>query len=88
MEDRYDLTHSWDLGLRTSVLHSWESGAVDYSAGISAGYSLMENAWLSFGYNFLGFVDDDFSGADFSAQGPYLRLRLKFDQKSIKDLLK
>ncbi|MFV1957238.1 MAG: OmpA family protein [bacterium] len=88
VEDRYDLTNNWDMGFRTSVLHSWESGAVDYSAGISAGYSLMENAWLSFGYNFLGFVDDDFSGADFSAQGPYLRLRLKFDQKSIKDLLK
>jgi len=88
VEDRYDLTQSWDMGLRTSVLHSWESGTVDYSAGISVGYSLMENAWLSFGYNFLGFVDGDFSGADFSAQGPYIRLRLKFDQKSIKDLFK
>jgi uncharacterized repeat protein (TIGR01451 family) len=88
VEGRYDLTREWDLGLRGSLLHSWSSRQLDYSTGLSVGYNIVQNAWISLGYNLLGFTDKDFSAADFTAQGPYVRFRFKFDQNSVKDALK
>ena len=51
LEVRYELTERWDVGLRGSVLHSWNSGQSDYSAGGSLGLRLFEDAWVSVGYN-------------------------------------
>ena len=87
-EGRYDLTKDWDLGLRGSLLHTWEMQQISYSLGASVGYNLMENGWLSMGYNLFGFKDRDFSAANFTAQGPFVQFRVKFDQNSVKDGLK
>jgi hypothetical protein len=87
-EGRYDLTKDWDLGLRGSLLHTWELGQLNYSLGASVGYNLMENGRLSLGYNLVGFKDRDFSAANFTAQGPFVQFRVKFDQNSVKDGLK
>ena len=43
--------------------------------------------WLSVGYNVEGFEDDDFIAADYTAKGPYLKLRMKFDQNLAKRFL-
>ncbi len=48
----------------------------------------MENAWISIGYNVAGFTDKDFSNANYTAQGPYIQYRFKFDQNSVKEGLK
>ncbi|MBE0595790.1 MAG: hypothetical protein IH614_00815, partial [Desulfuromonadales bacterium] len=88
IEGRYDLTSLWDIGVRGSALHSWNSHALDYSTGASVGYNVAKNAWLSLGYNLLGFHDPDFSRADFTAKGPYMRFRLKFDQDSVREALR
>jgi len=88
LEGRYDLTERWDVGVRGSILHSWRSELFDYSSGVSVGCNLVRNVWISAGYNFIGFQDEDFSRADFTAQGPFVKFRLKFDQNSVKDLLK
>jgi uncharacterized repeat protein (TIGR01451 family) len=87
-EGRYDLTKDWDIGLRGSILHTWEMRQISYSLGTSVGYNLMENGWLSLGYNLLGFKDRDFSAASYTSQGPYVQFRVKFDQNSVKDGLK
>jgi len=84
-ETRYDITRSWDIGLRGSLLHSWHGGQFDYSCGPSTGYNLFENIWVGIGYNVWGFEDADFSSAAYTAQGPYVRFRMKFDQQSVKD---
>lgn len=86
LETRYDLTPRWDLGLRGSALHSWQESQVDYSTGASVGCQVMTNVWVSLGYNLVGFSDPDFSAADYTAQGPFLRFRMKFDQKSAGDI--
>jgi uncharacterized repeat protein (TIGR01451 family) len=85
IEGRYDLTKEWDLGLRGSALHSWNSGQISYSTGPSVGYNIVKNAWISLGYNVVGFTDKDFSAADFTAQGPFVRFRFKFDQNSVRE---
>jgi hypothetical protein len=85
IEGRYDLTESWDLGVRASVLHSWQSRQLNYSLGPSVGCNVMQNMWLSFGYNLRGFRDRDFSAANYTSQGPFLQFRVKFDQNSVKE---
>lgn len=88
IEGRYDITKEWDLGARASLLHSWETDQYAYSFGPSVGYNVMENAWISAGYNVAGFTDKDFSEANYTAQGPFIQYRFKFDQNSVKDGLK
>ncbi|MDQ8037085.1 MAG: hypothetical protein REI12_06650, partial [Pedobacter sp.] len=85
-EWRHDLNERWDIGLRGSVLHSWGPGVMDYSMGVSVGVTPIPNAWLSLGFNFTGFRDSDFSGSEYSAQGVYLKMRLKVDQDSIRQI--
>jgi uncharacterized repeat protein (TIGR01451 family) len=87
LELRYDLSSQWDVGLHGGALHSWEPGTMEYRTGISIGYSLFKNTWLSVGYNFTGFEDEDFSAADFTAAGPFVKFRLKFDQQSVKEMV-
>ena len=90
VEGRYDLTEQWDLGVRGSVLHSWAGplaagGEAAFSFGPSIGFSPVDNVWLGLGFNVAGYHDRDFSAANYTDSGPYLRMRFKFDQESVKD---
>jgi uncharacterized repeat protein (TIGR01451 family) len=86
VEGRYDLSDRWDVGMHVGALHSWESDILDYGWGVSIGRDLFKNVWLSFGYNVDGYYDADFSGARWTARGPYIRFRIKFDQDSLREL--
>ena len=77
LEGRYDLTKRWDVGLRGSLLHSWNSRQLNFSTGASVGYNVAKNAWFSIGYNVTGFTDKDFSVEDYTARGPFVRFRFK-----------
>lgn len=55
---------------------------------MSVGYNITQNAWLSLGYNLLGFEDKDFSQANYTAQGPFVRFRFKIDQSSVRNAIK
>lgn len=88
IETRYDVSRNCDFGLHGNVLHSWQGGQLDYRTGASVGYKMMKNTWLSIGYNLTGFQDVDFSVADFTAQGPFIKFRFKFDQNSVREALK
>ena len=86
-EARLDVTERIDIGVHAEALYSWNSGAIEYSYGPSIGASPAKNVWLSLGWNFDGFDDEDFAAAEYSASGPYLKLRIKFDQHTAKGLL-
>ena len=86
-EARWDVTPRWDVGAHASVLHDGGSGTTQWSFGPSVGVSPVENAWLSLGYNFEGFDDADFVDADTRRHGLYLKLRLKFDERTARGLL-
>ncbi|MEJ0084480.1 MAG: OmpA family protein [Pseudomonadota bacterium] len=83
---RRQLTRRFDLGVHAAVLHSWESDVMDHSTGFDVGATLAKNVWISVGYNFAGFRDDDFSASRHTAQGPYIKIRIKADQDTFKDL--
>ncbi|MFC1799372.1 hypothetical protein ACFL2Z_00460, partial [Candidatus Eisenbacteria bacterium] len=85
LELRHDLSEKWDVGLRGNRLHSWNSRRSDYGAGASVGYNALSNTWISLGYNIIGFRDQDFSDGNYTAQGPFFRVRLKVDQETLSD---
>ena len=85
-EVRYDVTERIDVGVSGSALIS-QNGQTDYQIGPSVGYSPVDNTWISVGWNIEGFRDDDFEAAEFSRDGPFIKLRLKFDQNSASGLL-
>ena len=80
LEARHDISEKLDVGLHLGSLRTWSSGAQGYQVGVSVGFKLADNAWLSIGYNQRGFNDPDFAGAQYRAEGLYLNLRFKFDQ--------
>lgn len=85
-EYRFDIDSRNDLGVRFSRMASYGTGTEELSYGVSWGFSPVKNGWFSVGYNFAGFHDDDFSAADYTAQGIYLKMRMKFDQYSVRRL--
>lgn len=82
LEYRYDITERWDIGTRGSRLHSWQSDVTQHAWGVMAGYSPIRDVWISLGYNFRGFYDRDFTGAEGRVEGIVLDFRIKFDQTS------
>jgi hypothetical protein len=54
----------------------------------TVGFNAGRNIWISLGYNFIGFKDRDFSRADFTSEGPFITMRLKFDLVSVRDAVK
>jgi len=82
----YDITQKIDLGLLASNLFNDGFRSHQYGLGAEAGYLLSQNLWLSAGYNLAGFHDRDLEGEDYTRQGPYLRLRFKFDEDLFKFL--
>jgi uncharacterized repeat protein (TIGR01451 family) len=83
-EARYDINEKWDIGGQVCALHSIRNNQFGYSAGLSIGYSVMENVWLNLGYNVIGFEDRDFSQGRSLSKGFFLKFRIKFDQLTAK----
>ena len=51
-----------------------------YGAGVELGFMVMENLWLSAGYNFFGYDDKDLTSAEYTSKGAFVRMRYKFDE--------
>lgn len=86
-EVRHDVTKKVDVGLQTTWASSDASGTQAWSFGPSIGLTPKENVWVSVGWNVSGFDDEDFEAAKYRQEGPYIKLRAKFDQNTAKSLI-
>ena len=86
-ELRHDLWGGFDIGGRVGLRHTYSDGTVDHLYSASLGYVVMKNMWVTAGYNFSGYRDSDFSRTDWTAQGPFINFKYKFDQQTVKELL-
>lgn len=75
----YGLSERWDVSGMAYTMWS-PTGGQQYALGAEVGRLLTSNLWLSAGYNWRGFRDDDMTGAEYTNEGAFLRLRLKFDE--------
>ena len=81
-----DITRYLECGAHAATLIQHETGTIDLSWGVEAGVKVVKNVWLTLGYNFRGFTDKDFDDARAWAQGPYMKVRMKFDENTVKDV--
>lgn len=75
----YDITNRWSVGAIATMLVG-KGGAKQYAYGLEAGYVLMDNVWVTLGYNFRGFSDDELAGSNYTNRGWVLGVRYKFDE--------
>jgi hypothetical protein len=89
-------THLTSLHYTADVHRRWTAGGslrryVQPTTGVSAfgygaqvGFLAARNLWIAAGWNFAGIEDEDFPGNDRTREGPFLSLRLKFDERSLR----
>jgi hypothetical protein len=83
---RRDVGARYDIGLQSYALNSWRSDVHEYALGVDFGVTVARNVWIAIGYNFAGFHDEDFSRNRYTDQGPFIKLRIKADQDTFKDI--
>jgi len=80
---RFDLGEKVDIGVAGTVRESAGGRAISYSGGPSVSLSPFENSYITLGYNVVGFHDRDYVDTRYTRSGPFVTLRLKFDQNSL-----
>lgn len=80
----HDIGRRFDISGTVGFMGTPDSDAKETLYGLEGGYRVKDNVWISAGYNFAGFSDRDLSGREQTEQGWYLRLRMKFDEKSLR----
>jgi hypothetical protein len=83
----YDLSDRFDFGAEYRLLTSYLTNTILHGGSVEVGYRMMDQLWLSLGYSFDRF-DADLAGDSYEGEGPYLKLRFKFDENTIKPLQK
>ncbi len=83
---RLDLSQTFDLGFQGTVRQNPGGRSYAYSGGPAIGISPIKNGYVSIGYNVVGFDDRDFEESRYTRKGPFVTLRLKFDQDSLGSL--
>jgi hypothetical protein len=76
----FDLNPRWDFGVAASTTYSLAFASLQYGMGFETGYKLVQNLWISTGYNLLGFRNPDLAGEDVTRRGAFIRMRFKFDE--------
>jgi uncharacterized repeat protein (TIGR01451 family) len=76
------LTDRWDLGAEYRVLNSHVGNNQLQGGTVESGYRVVKNLWCSTGYSFDRF-DADLIGDGYRGEGPYLRIRVKFDESAL-----
>ncbi|MBN1663725.1 MAG: DUF11 domain-containing protein [Deltaproteobacteria bacterium] len=79
----YDLTDRFDFGAEYRLLTSHETHTRLHGGSVEIGCRLFHQLWLSVGYSFDRF-DGDLVGDSYQGQGPYLKLRFKFDEHTLR----
>src|SRR5260363_193110 len=72
----YDITENWGVGME-GMYQRDKNRKGQRARGVEVGRLLGQYLWISAGYNWAGFHSDR-NEADYTARGPYLRLRFKF----------
>ena len=84
---RWEWRHSWDLLAEYRLLTQHSSDDYMHGAALESGFIVHRNTRLALGYNFSGYEDEDFSGSSYWAQGPYMKVQVKFSELDVAPLL-
>ena len=77
----YDLAERWEVSMYLKLLHQYDTGQTSFGGVTRAGYRVYRNVVLSAGYNCARLDDRDLTGESFQGQGPFLGVKVKFDEE-------
>lgn len=80
---KFDLSDTIDVGGQATARVGNDFDSIAYSGGPSIGITPFKNAYISVGYNIVGFADRDFEDSRYTRDGPFVTFRLKFDQENL-----
>ncbi len=80
-----DLTDRFDFGAEYRLLTSHKTNTRQHGGAVEFGCRIVDQIWLSLGYSFDRF-DEDLAGDSYHGEGPYLKLRFKFSEKTLRKL--
>jgi uncharacterized repeat protein (TIGR01451 family) len=83
---RFDVSDTVDIGASATIRAGIGARSFAYSGGPNLGIKPFDNGWILIGWNVVGFHDRDFEEARYSRSGPYVTMRLKFDQLTLQAL--
>ncbi len=81
----FDVTDRFDFGAEYRLHTSHSINTRLHGGALEIGYRVVKQLWLSIGYSFDRF-DADLAGDSYQGEGPYLKLRFKFDEKDLNKL--
>lgn len=76
----WDVAPRWDISISASTMLGKGTQSKHYGLGLELGFMVMENLWVSGGYNFFGYRDEDLASGEYTSKGVFVRLRYKFDE--------
>ena len=84
--EELDLGRLVDVGVSGTVRQNPGGRSYAGTGGPTIGISPMNNTYIAVGYNVVGFHDRDFEASRYTRSGPFVTVRLKFDQNSFSAL--
>ncbi len=82
----YDVTDRWDVGIMGKLMNQYDTGMHSIGAVVKTGYRVWRNLYAGVGYNLSRLNDSDLSGSSYRSHGPFLELKVKFDEETLKGL--
>ncbi|APG63679.1 hypothetical protein LPB140_06995 [Sphingorhabdus lutea] len=79
----FDISKHADIGLSGNVRIGQNARNFAYSVGPTITVAPVTNMNVTLGYNIVGFEDRDFEESRYTRSGPFITLKLKFDQESL-----
>ena len=80
---KFDLSDVAHIGAAGTLRIGSNGKNIAYSGGPVLTVTPFKNANISLGYNIVGFEDRDFEDSRYTRSGPFVTLKLKFDQESL-----
>ena len=76
----WEFAPRWDIGVNASMMVGNSTQSKVYGLGVELGFLVMENLWISGGYNVFGYRDEELASGEYTSKGAFIRLRYKFDE--------
>jgi len=81
LRPQYDLTSFWNLAGECRGLYQRVGQNLKVGYSVETGFVIVKNTMLSAGYNFQAYRERDLVENVYSAEGPYVTLRVKFTEE-------
>jgi len=83
---KFDLNHLVAVGASGTLRENPGGRSFAFAGGPMIDLAVVKNSNISIGYNVSGYRDLDYQGARYTHSGPYISIKLKFDQTTLQGL--